>query len=128
MTDHDAVAPLSVATDLTLTVDGTPIEVRSTGDRLFVEVPTLRTALRIARDGEGVREQLSSVLSLTDLTVEVRVREATVAVVGAGADPGVLSRELGVDPVEARLGGGVAAVGREVIAGVEAVAGLLPGR
>ncbi|MEZ3116907.1 peptide ABC transporter ATP-binding protein [Halobaculum sp. MBLA0147] len=126
MTDGDAVAPLSVATDLELTVDGVPVGVRSTGDRLFLEVPTLRTAVRMARDGEGLEERLAPVLRVTDLTVEVRVREATVAVLGADARPGWLSRELDVDPVEVRVGGALAAVGRTVLAGTRRVARLLP--
>jgi CO/xanthine dehydrogenase Mo-binding subunit len=114
-----------VETDLTLTVDGTPVELRSTGERLFLEVPTLQTALRLARDGEGLRDRVSQVLTITDLTVEVRVRGATVAVAGHEATPGALSRELGVDPVEIRVGGGVAAVGRELLAGGRWAARLL---
>lgn len=125
MTDESGAAPLSVQTDLTLTVDGTRIPLRSTGDRLFLEVPNLQTALRIARDGEGLRDRLSRLLTLTDLTVEVRVRGATVAVAGADAHAGALARELGVDPVEVRLGGGLAAVGRELLAGGRTVARLL---
>ncbi len=122
MTDWAGAAPLSVETDLTLTVDGTPVELQSTGERLFLEVPTLQTALQLARDGEALRDRVSQVLALTDLTVEVRVRGATVAVAGSEARPGPLSRELGVDPVEVRIGGGVAAVGRELLAGGRRVA------
>ena len=125
MTDWAGAAPLSVETDLTLTVDGTPVELQSTGERLFLEVPTLQTALQLARDGEALRDRVSQVLALTDLTVEVRVRGATVAVAGSEARPGPLSRELGVDPVEVRIGGGVAAVGRELLAGGRRVAQLV---
>lgn len=125
MTDWAGAAPLSVETDLTLTVDGTPVELQSTGERLFLEVPTLQTALQLARDGEALRDRVSQVLALTDLTVEVRVRGATVAVAGSEARPGPLSRELGVDPVEVRIGGGVAAVGRELLAGGRRVARLV---
>jgi hypothetical protein len=125
VTDWAGAAPLSVETDLTLTVDGTPVELQSTGERLFLEVPTLQTALQLARDGEALRDRVSQVLALTDLTVEVRVRGATVAVAGSEARPGPLSRELGVDPVEVRIGGGVAAVGRELLAGGRRVARLV---
>jgi hypothetical protein len=125
VTDWAGAAPLSVETDLTLTVDGTPVELQSTGERLFLEVPTLQTALQLARDGETLRDRVSEVLTLTDLTVEVRVRGATVAVAGSEATPGPLSRELGVDPVEVRIGGGVAAVGRELLAGGRRVARLV---
>jgi len=125
VTDRAGAAPLSVETDLTITVDGTPVELQSTGERLFLEVPTLQTALELARDGEGLRDRVSQLLTVTDLTVEVRVREATVAVVGREATPGLLSREFGVDPVEIRIGGGVAAVGRELLAGGRWAARLL---
>ena len=124
MTDYAGAAPLSVETDLTLSVDGTDIPLRSTGDRLFVEVPNLRTAIRIARDGERATDRLSTLLAVTDLTVEVRVRGATVAGAGADAVAGPLARELGVDPVEVRVGGGVAAAGRELLAGGRALARL----
>ncbi len=120
-------APLSVETDLSLSVDGREIEVRSTGERLFLELPSVSVALQLLDDGEEFIDQLSTVLQFMDLTVEIRVREATVAVLGSGARVGPLSRELGVAPAEIRVGGAVAAAGREVIAGVRAAVRLLPG-
>lgn len=120
-------APLSVETDLSLSVDGTEIDVRSTGERLFLELPSVSVALQLLEDGEEFTDQLSTVLQFTDLTVEIRVREATVAVVGSGARAGILSRELGVAPAEARVGGAVSAAGREVIAGFRAAVRLIPG-
>lgn len=108
-------APLSVAADLTLTVNGARAEVRSTGDRLFVEFASLTAALEALRGlPDGSADDLRALLTTTDLTVEVRVRDRTVAVVGSQARPGVVSRRLGVAPVEARLGGVLAAVGREL--------------
>jgi len=108
----DARAPLSVATeDLTLTVEGVDLDVRSTGDRLFVEAATVRDAVRVARnlpedtDAHGP----TALLTATDLTAEIRVRGRTVAVVGADARPGFLSRELGVAPAEVRLAGALGA-------------------
>ncbi|MFB6178049.1 MAG: peptide ABC transporter ATP-binding protein [Halobaculum sp.] len=120
-------APLSIATDLSVTVDGERIDVRSTGERLFLEVPSVAVALQLLRDGETYTDDLSSVLQFTDLTVEVRVRGATVAVLGSGARAGPLSRELGVAPAEIRVGGAVAAGGREVLAGIHAAVRLIPG-
>jgi len=108
----DARAPLSVATDdLTLTVEGVDLDVRSTGDRLFVEVATVRDAVRVARslpedaDARGP----SALLLATDLTAEIRVRGRTVALIGADARPGFLSRKLGVAPAEVRIAGAVGA-------------------
>jgi hypothetical protein len=108
----DARAPLSVVTDdLTLAVDGVELDVRSTGDRLFVEVPTVRDALRVARKlpSDGDARGPTALLTATDLTTEVRVRGRTVAVVGADARPGRLSRELGVAPAEVRIAGALGA-------------------
>jgi hypothetical protein len=107
-----------VAADLRLSVNGAEATVRSTGERLFVEFPSLSAALRALRGLPDRENELAALLRTTDLTVEVRVRDRTVAVVGAEARPGVLSRRLGVDPVEARVGGVLGAVGREIAAAV----------
>lgn len=112
MNGTDARAPLSVVTeDLTLTVDGVDLDVRSTGERLFVEVPTVRDAFRVVR---GLPENAdargpAALLTATDLTTEIRVRGRTVAVIGADARPGRLSRELGVAPAEVRIAGALGA-------------------
>jgi len=118
----DARAPLSVATDdLTLTVEGVDLDVRSTGDRLFVEVATVRDAVRVARslpedaDARGP----SALLLATDLTAEIRVRGRTVALIGADARPGPLSRRLGVAPAEIRVAGALGAA----VGGISAAAG-----
>lgn len=115
MNETNAKAPLSVVTeDLTLSIDGVDLDVRSTGDRLFVEAATVRDAIRVARrlPSDADARGPTALLTTTGLTTEVRVRGRTVAVLGAGAHPGLLSRELGFAPAEARLGGVVgAAVG-----------------
>jgi hypothetical protein len=108
----NARAPLSVVTeDLTLSVGGIDLEVRSTGDHLFVEVPTVRDAIRVLRrlpEGGDARGP-AALLTATDLTTEIRVRGRTVAVIGADARPGILARELGVAPAEVRLAGALGA-------------------
>ncbi len=119
------LAPLSVETDLTLTINGAEATVESTGDRLFVAVGSLPDGIRVLRgqplDAAG---PLSTLLETTDLTVEIRVRDRTVAVAGTGARPGVLSRQLGIAPIEARPTGVVSAIGAEISAGVRAVSRL----
>jgi hypothetical protein len=121
--ETDARAPFSVVTeDLTLSVDGVDLDVRSTGDRLFVEVATVRDAIHVARrlpDGGSARGP-AALLTATDLTTEIRVRGRTVVVVGADARPGILSRELGAAPAEVRVGGALGAG----ISGLSAVAGM----
>ncbi|MDZ5810978.1 peptide ABC transporter ATP-binding protein [Halorubrum sp. AD140] len=112
MNGTDGRAPLSVVTeDLRLSVDGTALDVRSTGDRLFVEVPSVRDAYRVARrlPSGRVARGPAMLLTATDLTAEIRVRGRTVVVVGADARPGLVSRELGVAPAEIRLAGALGA-------------------
>jgi hypothetical protein len=108
----DARTPLSVAADnLTLTIEGVDLEIRSTGDRLFVEAATVRDAIRVARNlpGDTDAHGPAAVLTATDLTTEIRVRGRTVAVIGTDARPGILSHRLGVAPAEVRLAGAVGA-------------------
>ena len=112
MNATDARAPLTVVTeDLTLSIGDVDLDVRSTGDHLFVEVPTVRDALRVARrlpdDSDATGP--AALLTATGLTTEIRVRGRTVAVVGADARPGLLARELGVAPAEVRLAGALGA-------------------
>jgi hypothetical protein len=113
-------APLSVSTDLTLAIDDTEARVTSTGERLFVEfasVPDAVRAFRASGASTSRTTRLDALLHTTDLTVEVRVRGRTVAVVGAEAHPGLVSRQVGAAPAEVRLGGGLGAVGRELASG-----------
>ncbi|ELZ91689.1 oligopeptide/dipeptide ABC transporter, ATP- binding protein [Haloferax mucosum ATCC BAA-1512] len=119
MSESNLVAPLSVDTDdFTLTVAGVSMPVSSTGDRLFVEVPTLWSAIQVARAVNFDVGGLARMLTTTDLTTELRVRGRTVAVVGTGARPGFVSRELGITPAEFRAGGALTALGNGVSAAV----------
>jgi hypothetical protein len=99
---------LSVETDdLTLSTGGVDAAVHATDRRVFVEVDSVRDALRIARrlpDG-SVSNRAVAELVRAGLTAEVRVRGRTVAVAGADARPGPFSHRLGVAPAEVRLAG-----------------------
>jgi hypothetical protein len=119
VSETEAVAPLSVATeDLTLTVGDLRLPVASTGERLFVEVPTVRAALRLARLASADAERPAALLTATGLTAELRVRGRTVAVLGGDARPGPLSRTLGVAPAVVRAGGCLTAAGAGAVAAV----------
>jgi hypothetical protein len=112
-------APLAVETNLELTIDGARGDVRSTGDRLFVEFQSLSGAIRAARGLPRTRiDEIAAVLAATDLTVEVRSRGRTIVAIGADAPAGPLSRWLGTAPAQIRTAGLVAAVGQEVGAGI----------
>ena len=106
-----------MATDLTLEIDGTPAQVSSTGDRLFVEFPSLIGALRAVRGlPPRGRVQFHRALTTADLALEVRVRHRTVAAFGAGVGTGPVLGLLGVGPGELRIGGLLSAVGAEIAA------------
>lgn len=112
MNASDAGRRLSVETeDLTLSVDGVEAAVHATDHRLFVEVGSVRDALRVARrlPDDSVSDRAVAELVRGGLTAEIRVRGRTVAVAGADARPGPLSHRLGVAPAELRLAGVVGA-------------------
>jgi hypothetical protein len=126
--DHSdaARAPLTVATDLTVRINGAEASVESTGERLLIQFRSVPDAVRATRNQPaGIATTLTALLRTTDLTVEARVRDRIVAVAGADARPGVVSQLLEVDPVEVRIGGVLGAVGAEASAAVETLSRLL---
>lgn len=100
---------LSVTANLSASVDGVDLAISSEGDRIRVQVPSLRAGLRLARSQGERLGDLSGVLSEAGLTAEVRIGDAVVAVVGSGAVPGTLSTLLSLGPVEVRPRGAAAA-------------------
>lgn len=103
-------ASLHVDADLTVSVGDAEAEVRSTGDRLFVEFDSLSAARAMAdARPEDVVDRLPMALRAVDLTVEARVRGRTVLVSGQDAAPGALSEIIGIAPDEIRLAGAAGA-------------------
>ena len=86
---------LSVTADLSVTVD-------NVGDRIRVQIPSVRAGLSLRRSVHERLPSISRVLSEADLTAEIRVGSAVMAVAGADAAPGVLSRLLSLGQVEVR--------------------------
>jgi hypothetical protein len=113
---------VAVDADLSVTVDpGTPLEraapaearVWGDGSTLTVDVPSFAVARSLAsglRSLPGDPDRAGRLLDELGLTVRVRVRYATVATLGAGADPGALARLAGVDARISPWGLAVAAV------------------
>jgi len=101
--------PLELLADLQLAVDGEDIDVQARGKRIVVDLPSLRAGRRILEaeplsgGGRGrAARQAQEALQVAGFTLEVRLKGAPVAVVGAGASPGQLARLLRLDGVELR--------------------------
>ncbi|WP_049984993.1 hypothetical protein [Halobellus rufus] len=112
--------PLTVTTDLTLTVDGTDAALRSTGERLFIEFPSVVSAVQALRSLPPTEHRrLHSMLTTADLTLEIRARNRTLVALGAGTRSGPLARQLGIDPVELRPTGVLSALWAGAVATVD---------
>ena len=117
-----APVPLEVATDLDLEIGGVPVAVSSTGDRVFLDFPSVRSAISAGRRRPAMDYgSVDALLRTGDLAVEVRVHHRTVLALGAATRPSLLLQRAGLHPVELRLTGVLSAVG----AGVAAVLGRL---
>ncbi len=91
---------LAVDADLTVHLDGTPIEVTGYEDVVALDFPSL-SALRSRWQGSPVDAMdMAAVLSSVGLTAEIRVRGVPLARVGDAAVPGRLAGLLGLGPVE----------------------------
>jgi hypothetical protein len=118
--------PLTVKTDLDLTIGTAHVDVRSTGDRVFVSFPSLRALSRAKGGLSQTRiEEIFGLLSKTDLTIEIRARGRTVFAIGPDAPAGPLSRWLGTSPAQVRAFGLLAVVGKELESAVRVIQDLL---
>jgi hypothetical protein len=125
--------PLEVLADLELAVDGENVQIRGDGDRIVVDLPSLRAGRRLVTHGPlatGDRErrlrQVNEALRIAGITVDVRLGGDVIARIGEGARPSTVSRLLRLGDVEVRTGPSVKSAARErplVTAGV--VAGLV---
>ncbi len=117
--------PLDVAGEIRAVVADDAVVISARKKTISVDVPNLRVgllALRGARAtlrGAGGRQRrattisrASAALGLTDLNLEFRLAGGTMAVLGADARPGILSRLLGVAPLEIRLSSALLSVAR----------------
>lgn len=115
MSDDRATVPLTVDTDLDVEVDGHPVTVTSSEDRVFVELGSVPALVRTLRRPPVVDlRPVDATLRRADLAVELRVRHRTVAALGADTRPSSLLQRVGVEPVELRLTGVLSAVGAEL--------------
>ena len=101
--------PLEVLADLQLAVDGEEVQIRGDGDRIVVDLPTLRAGRRLMTHGPwatGNRERslrrINEALTITGITVDVRLDDDILARVGARAQPNAVARLLRLGDVEVR--------------------------
>jgi len=112
------LSPLDVEADLTIAIEGEAIQVTSRTNKPLVDLPSMGVALALARQGGGglrLLPELAGVLAAADLTVGVAIDGTGVAVLGAEAEPGRLTKRLGPH-VELRENG-LARTLREAILG-----------
>lgn len=95
-------APIDVTADLALAVDGEPVRVESYTDLVTVELPSVRTALRLFRRHGDRAGDVPGLLAAAGLTVEVAVDGTPVVRAGADAEAGWLERRLGYRSVRLR--------------------------
>jgi len=101
--------PLEVLADLHLAVDGEDVEIRGDGDRIVVDLPTLRAGRRLLTHGPlatGDRERslkrVNEALQIAGLTVDIRLDGETIARVGSRARPSGFARLLKLGNIEVR--------------------------
>ena len=90
----------TVDADLTLTIDGKTCDVWSESDRLVINTPTLSAARELLNGVKALPAPVRGVLAgigQTGVTVEVRVRHAPVAQMGAGVAASRLATLAGYD-------------------------------
>lgn len=112
-----AVDPLSVDVDIRVTVEGRECAVWDEGDTVVVNAPTLGVARALLDGAEALplpADQLTGELERADLVVELRVRRAPVARLGAGVAPSPLAARLGYD-ADVSLRGLAVAAGRALM-------------
>lgn len=101
---------LSVTANLSVTVNNISLAISTVGERIRVQVPSVWDGFSLLRSERERLPALSRVLAEADLTAEIRVGSAVIAVAGTDAAPSTLSQLLSLGPVEVRLGALVPAV------------------
>ena len=102
-------APLNITGEVEALIADKTVLVRAKGDVITIDIPTIRVGIMALR-GAGRRKQRTRMLSGADsalrfalLTVDFRLAGGTVAKLGNGARPGLLSHLLGLAPLGVKL-------------------------
>ena len=105
MADRPApsLPPLQIEADLDLEIDGERVRVGSDGQRLLVDLPSVRAARGLVGplgQNEGAVAFVHAALTEADVTAEVRLGGETLARLGAGTRPSRLAKYLGLEGAE----------------------------
>lgn len=103
--------------ELQLTSGDDELSVFTEGDRLIVDAPSFRTALaaRSLLESPGVETELITAgLDVVELSIEFRIRRATVARIDPDARGGLIGRQLFGDGASLAPGGVMAAALRRL--------------
>ncbi len=102
---------LEIVGQLMVEMGGSSARVEAKDDTIVVELPGLRDGLSILNrwpGGRGRRQAIRRIhngLSMAGLALDVKVGPRTVARLGVGSRAGVVSRLLGLAPLEVRAAG-----------------------
>lgn len=103
--------PLDIVGEVQAIIAEETVQITASTDTITVDVPSVRVVL-LALRSLGRRKQRSNRISRADAalqatwqSVRFRIAGSTVAMLGFAARPGILSRLLGVAPLEIRLSG-----------------------
>jgi hypothetical protein len=100
---------LDIEANLSVSIDGRVFAVSSEDDRVVVHAPSVRACLALLSQQSGRLVELADLLAAAGVTVEVVTGEATLAIVGADANPGPLTARLS-DSAELCVSGALAGV------------------
>ncbi|MFC6721947.1 hypothetical protein [Halobacteriaceae bacterium SHR40] len=95
---------LSVDANLALTVDGTKLAVSASGDRIRIQIPSVRAAVALFGSERQRLPTVSETLTHNGLTAEIRIGDAVVALLGTAAAPSPFSKPIWGEAVEIRPG------------------------
>lgn len=101
---------LDVVGSLMVEMGDLSARIEARGDRIVVQIPSLRAGVASLPKGGGAGRRASilrihEVLTSAGLTLEVVAGRSTVGLLGVRAKAGLASRLLGLGPLEVRLGG-----------------------
>ncbi|WP_336326856.1 hypothetical protein [Halovenus sp. HT40] len=96
---------LAIEANLSVTIESEEFAVSSAGDRVVVHAPSVTACLGVFQRQRGRLPELAEMLDTAGVTVEVRTGNSVLAIVGAAASPGRLTRRLFSEAVQIRING-----------------------